>query len=147
MINQFADYNQVNLKSFESTVAYLGNLWRYALQNFRLDCSRHHVHPLWTILEHDAEFYPPSPSFTEKRMYKRPGIGNEKNVALALGNLLSIYARNNISARQAWKCLKKSGMWADLMGYCKQRKVSKDGMFEIIEQGLMERRLTSKVAA
>ncbi|MCP8686067.1 hypothetical protein [Marinobacterium sedimentorum] len=147
VINQFADYNQVNLKSFEAVTAYLGNIWRYALQNFRLDCSRDYVHPLWTLLEQDAEFYPPSPSFTEKRMYKRPGIGNEKNVALALGNLLSIYARNNISARQAWKCLKKSGMWADLMGYCKQRKVSKDELFEVIEQGLKERRLASKVAA
>ncbi|GGO85214.1 hypothetical protein GCM10011348_33250 [Marinobacterium nitratireducens] len=36
---------------------------------------------------------------------------------------------------------------ADFMGYCNQRKVTKDELFEIIEQGLKERRLASKVAA
>lgn len=95
----------------------------------------------------DAEWWPPSKSFVAKRQYKRPREGNKRNVALALGNLLSIYARNNMSARKAWSCLKKSGMWADLLSYMKVRKLSRGDLYQIIETGLLERRLTSKIAA
>lgn len=147
VIRQFAEFNQLRLNTFEAVVEYLPNLWAYGLDRFRLDLNRRFIDPAWTILLQDAEWWPPSKSFVAKRQYKRPGVGNERNVALALGNLLSIYARNNMSARKAWHCLKKSGMWADLVAYTKARKISQGELFELISQGLQERRLTSKVAA
>ncbi|MBR9882298.1 MAG: hypothetical protein GYB21_00970 [Oceanospirillales bacterium] len=147
VIRQFAEFNQLRLNTFEAVVKYLPNLWQYGLDRFRLDLNRRYIHPAWTILTQDAEWWPPSRNFIAKRQYKRPGIGNERNVALALGNLLSIYARNNLSSGQALRCLRKSGMWADLLAYSKARKISRVDLYNLITQGLQERRLTSKVAA
>jgi len=147
VIRQFAEFNQLKLNTYQAVVEYLPNLWRYGLDRFRLDLNRRYVHPVWTILAEDAHWAPPSPQFIPRRQYKRPGVGNERNVALALGNLLSIYARNNLTARRAWRCLKSSGMWADLIAYTKARRISQGELFDLIDKGLQERRLTSKVAA
>jgi hypothetical protein len=119
----------------------------YGLDRFRLDFNRRYLDPFWTVLLQDTEWCKPADDFIAKRKYKTAGIGNERNVALALGNLLSIYARNNISARKAWSCLKKSGLWSDLMGYIRARDLTKADLFDMIERGMLERRLTSKVAA
>ncbi|MBR9827160.1 MAG: hypothetical protein GYB41_00675 [Oceanospirillales bacterium] len=152
VLRQFAEYNttqdkKCNLSTYESASEYLANLWAYALDRFRLDHNRRFVDPFWTLLYEEAEWSKPAPDFIAKRQYKTAGIGNEKNVTLALGNLISIYARNNITARKAWSCLKKSGLWRDLMGYIKAREITKTDLFDMIERGLLERRLTSKVAA
>lgn len=147
VIKQFAAYNQTQLNSYSDVVKVLANLWQYALDSYRYDLDAKHVHPLWTLLSEDAKWYPPSTSFIAKRQYKTPGIGNERNVALAFGNLLSIYARNNITANTAWKFLKKSGLWADLITYCKARDISKAELYQVMEKRLLERRLTSKQAA
>ena len=147
VIRQFAEYNSLRLNSYQAVVEYLPNLWAYGLDRFRLDLNRRYVHPAWTILLEDAHWWPPEPNFVPRRQYKRPGVGNERNVALALGNLLSIYARNNMTTRKVWSCLKKSGMWNDLMGYIKARDISRSELYQIVDRGLQERRLTSKVAA
>lgn len=147
VLRQFADYNQVSLSTYESVTDYLSHLWAYGLDRFRLDADRRFVDPFWTVLHEDTQWGKPASNFVAKRKYKTAGIGNERNVALALGNLISIYARNNISARKAWSCLKKSGLWRDLMGYIKARDLTKSDLFDLIERGLLERRLTSKVAA
>lgn len=146
VIRQFADFNHLHLMTFESVVPYLQNLWNYALDRFRFDLDKTYVHPIWSLLER-ARFCAPAADFIAKRQYKRPGIGNERNVSLALGNLLSIYARNHMTARQAWRCLKKSGMWCDLTSYIQARGLTKADLFEAIRQGLLDRSLTSKVAA
>lgn len=147
VVDQFAETNGVKLKSYESVVEHLGGLWRYALTNFRLNHSRDYVHPAWTLFMEDARFNPPSNDFNYRRTYKTPGIGNEKNVVIALGNMLSIFARNKVSTKKAWDFLKKSGIWGDLMGYCKARKISRAELYESIEEGLTKRRLSSKVAS
>jgi len=152
VLRQFADYNttadkKCSLSTYESACEYLSNLWVYALDRFRLDYNRRYVDPFWTLLHEDTDWIKPAEDFIAKRQYKTAGVGNERNVSLALGNLLSIYARNNITARKAWSCLKKSGLWNDLMGYIRARGVTKSELFDSIERGLLERRLTSKVAA
>lgn len=152
VLRQFAEYNttqdkKCNMSTYEAASEYLSNLWAYALDRFRLDFNRTYVDPFWTVLNEDTEWCKPASDFIPKRQYKTAGVGNERNVALALGNLLSIYARNNLSARKAWSCLKKSGLWRDLMGYIKARDITRSDLYDLIERGLLERRLTSKVAA
>lgn len=152
VLRQFADYNttadkKCNLSTYELVAEYLQPLWAYGLDRFRLDFNRRYLDPFWTVLLQDTEWCKPADDFIAKRKYKTAGIGNERNVALALGNLLSIYARNNITARKAWSCLKKSGLWSDLMGYIRARDLTKADLFDMIERGMLERRLTSKVAA
>ena len=81
-----------------------------------------------------------------KRARKAPGLGNEKNVPLAFGNLISIYARQGIRTDQAIGYLKRSGMWEDLEQYYRRRSVNTGQFRQIVEQKLIERRLVGKAA-
>ena len=84
--------------------------------------------------------------FVYRREYKTPGVGNGKNVVLALGNMLSIYARNKFSAHYALQCLKESGIYIDACEYFRSRGLDKSDMYRFIEDGLIHRRLSSKIA-
>ena len=42
-------------------------------------------------------------------------------MALAIGNLVSIYARNRFSVTYAWKALQQSGIFEDILGYYRFR--------------------------
>ncbi|TDT43593.1 hypothetical protein DES49_1416 [Halospina denitrificans] len=67
-------------------------------------------------------------------------------IALAFGNLLSIYARNRFSPQQVWHCLKKSGLWDDLTQYYRRRDMTSDMLYELVRDGLLQRRLQGKVS-
>ncbi|UQG55512.1 MULTISPECIES: hypothetical protein [unclassified Marinobacter] len=132
---------------FAGAVPHLTGLWRYALQRNRFEVKRDWNHPVWTKLRDDVSFGWDAPSLAYKRAKKQPGCGNEKNVSLAFGNLMSIYARNHFNPRQAWDCLKTSGLWEDLTSYYRNRGIGKNELFKLIEDGLIRRRLLTKVAS
>ncbi len=135
------------IKTFTDAVQHLTGLWRYALQGNRYEAKKNWVHPIWSKLRDDISFGHPAPHLLYKRAKKQPGCGNEKNVGLAFGNLLSIYARNRFNARQAWDCLKKSGLWEDLCNYYRRRDIRENELFQLVEDSLTKRRLLTKVAA
>ncbi|MDX1756961.1 MAG: hypothetical protein R3175_12935, partial [Marinobacter sp.] len=136
-----------SIYTFADAVKHLTGLWQYALNGNRYEHKREWVHPIWTKLRDDISFGHPAPSLTYKRVKKEPGCGNEKNVSLAFGNLLSIYARNRFNTRQAWDCLKRSGLWEDLCNYYRRRDIKENELYQLVEDGLVKRRLLSKVAA
>lgn len=136
-----------SIKTFPDAVQHLTGLWRYALQGNRYEVKKNWVHPIWTKLREDISFGHPAPHLLYKRAKKQPGCGNEKNVGLAFGNLLSIYARNRFNARQAWDCLKKSGLWEDLCNYYRRREIYENELFQLVQDGLTRRRLLTKVLA
>tara|TARA_B100000929_G_scaffold254042_1_gene215145 strand:- start:1124 stop:2416 length:1293 start_codon:yes stop_codon:yes gene_type:complete len=131
---------------FVDVVPHLTGLWRTAMQSYRLDTRRNLIDPAWQILQDDARFYCHEPGFMYKRARKAPGLGNEKNVTLAFGNLISIYARQGIRTDQAIGYLKRSGMWEDLEQYYRRRGVNTGQFRQIVEQKLIERRLVGKAA-
>lgn len=131
---------------FTDVVPHLTGLWRSAMQSYRLDACRGLIDPAWQRFQDDARFYAPAPDFLYKRARKAPGLGNEKNVCLAFGNLISIYARQGFGTRQAIGYLKQSGMWDDLEHYYRRRGVSGSAFRQLVEQKLIERRLLGKAA-
>lgn len=135
------------IKTFSDAVPHLTGLWRFALKANRYEVKKNWVHPLWTKLREDVGFGHPAPHLLYKRAKKEPGCGNEKNVSLAFGNLLSIYARNRFNARQAWDCLKKSGLWEDLTNYYRRREIYENELFQLVQDGLTKRRLLGKVCS
>ena len=139
--------NMAPIYTFAHAVKHLTGLWRYAMERNRYEAKREWVHPIWTKLRDDISFGHPAPDLLYKRAKKEPGCGNEKNVSLAFGNLLSIYARNRFNTRQAWDCLKKSGLWEDLCNYYRRRDIKENELYQLVEDGLVKRRLLSKVAA
>lgn len=139
--------NVSRLTTFQSLIPHLGGLWAYGMNNFRYDYNSRFIHPVWSVLMTESGFDQYESGFVYRRKYKTAGVGNEKNVAIALGNLLSIYARNNFSAQKALSFIKKSGMYRDLVGYFRSRGLDKADIKLFIEDGLTRRRLASKLAA
>lgn len=133
--------------TFADASKHLTGLWQYALKGNRYEAKREWVHPIWTKLRDDINFGHNAPPIHYKRVKKEPGCGNEKNVSLAFGNLLSIYARNHFNAKQAWDCLKRSGLWEDLCNYYRRRDIYENELYQLVRDGLIKRRLLSKVAA
>ncbi len=131
---------------FVDVVPHLSGLWRTAMQSYRLNHSRDLIDPAWQLMQEDARFYCHEPSFMYKRARKTPGLGNEKNVTLAFGNLISIYARQGFRTHQAVRFLQRSGMWDDLAEYYRRRGVDSAQFRQIVEQKLIERRLVGKAA-
>lgn len=131
---------------FTDTVPHLTGIWRSALQSYRLDHARNLIDPAWQCFQDDPRFYAHEPVFMYKRARKEPGLGNEKNVCLAFGNLISIYARQGYSTRQAILYLKDSGMWQDLEHYYHRRGIDAAAFRQLVEQKLIERRLLGRAA-
>jgi len=131
---------------FIDVVPHLSGLWRTAMQSYRLDARRNLIDPAWQVMQEDARFYCHEPGFMYKRARKEPGLGNEKNVTLAFGNLISIYARQGFRTHQAIRYLQRSGMWEDLAEYYRRRGVDSGQFRQIVEQKLIERRLVGKAA-
>ncbi|WP_136066433.1 hypothetical protein [Modicisalibacter radicis] len=131
---------------FIDVVPHLSGLWRTALKAYRLDYARNLIDPAWQLFQEDARFYAHAPHFLYKRARKQPGLGNEKNVCLAFGNLLSIYARQGFRTHEAIRYLQNSGMWDDLADYYRRRGVGKDDFRKLVEQRLVERRLLGRAA-
>lgn len=131
---------------FIDVVPHLSGLWRTAMQSYRLDTRRNLIDPAWQVMQDDARFYSHEPGFMYKRARKTPGLGNEKNVTLAFGNLISIYARQGFRTHEAVRYLQRSGMWEDLAEYYRRRGVDSGQFRQIVEQKLIERRLVGKAA-
>ena len=131
---------------FIDVVPHLSGLWRTAMQSYRLNHSRDLIDPAWQLMQEDARFYCHEPTFMYKRARKTPGLGNEKNVTLAFGNLISIYARQGFRTHQAVRFLQRSGMWDDLAEYYRRRGIDSAQFRQIVEQKLIERRLVGKAA-
>lgn len=134
-------------KRFTDTVPHLSGIWRTALQSYRLDLTRGKlIDAAWQLFQEDARFYAHTPDFFYKRARKTPGLGNEKNVALVVGNLISIYARQGFTAAQAMRGLMNSGAWDDIANYYRRRGLDRAQLHELISQRLVERRLLGKAA-
>ncbi|MCG8354001.1 MAG: hypothetical protein MI920_00370 [Kiloniellales bacterium] len=121
----------------------LNDLWRYGLANYRLDHSERFVDPVWQWLYEDLEIVPGAKRWMAKRVYKRHGSNEQRNVCLAIGNALSVYARRDLQTPQVVPRLKKAGLWALYCRYCRERGL--DPQAEIA-QGLARRRLVGMAA-
>lgn len=146
VIRQFEKGSDVELSSYLAAYEHLGALWGYAMDSIRLHFEKDVIDPYWQLFLEDADFHWCHEGKTYKRAYKKPGIGNEKNVTLALGNWISIIARLNMTTPKAWGCLKKSGMFEDIKAYYGARGVGVDGIYMMISDALKQRRLVGKAA-
>lgn len=128
VIDELAREQGLEIKTFEQSMRFIRGLWQYAMLNsYRLDMAKGMIDPFWQFLAESVHVRTNehAPIFT-KRAKKKPGEGNEKNVCLAYGNLISIYARNRYPSRYALRCLRESGIWRDLFRYFER----KHGIFD-----------------
>ncbi len=85
-------------------------------------------------------------------MRKTPGDGNERNIGLAFGNMLSISARNRVSPERALERLRQSGIYDDIYymmqkrAHAALRPFDESEIFDAIAKGLRKRTLLGKAA-
>ncbi|GBG01430.1 hypothetical protein AZSI13_07570 [Azospira sp. I13] len=136
---------------------HLTGLWRYGLTGFRLEVqgdrpSDRFIDPMWQLLMEDITYFKPVGDLLYKRVKKTPGLGNEKNLMLAVGNLLSLYARNRFPPKKALQCLKDSGIYDDLCAYMERRanadyrNFRESEILEFVTKALQLRTLLGKAA-
>lgn len=135
----------LSMKTYLDAFQHLGALWKYAMRQFQLPEGKFY-HPTWTMFMNDADFNQHHSESIYVRVRKEPGIDNARNVALALGNILSIHARHGYSVKQSISYLKKTGIWEDVLGYLKQRKISLQEFHESWKDRLLERRMLRNAA-
>lgn len=135
------------LNRFLDVVPHLTGLWRTATMSFRLDTTKGQlIDPAWQKINEDCLYFDTENTTDYKRIKKTPAQGNEKNLALALGNMLSIYARQRYTINYVLHCLEKCGFWQEICIYYRTRGVGLGDLKELIKQKLIERRLLGKAS-
>lgn len=127
-------------------VPHLTSLWRTATLSFRLDHSPGLIDPWWQLVNEDPVYFDNDSFVPLKRVRKQPGRGNEKNIGLALGNLISLYARQEFTQEKALECLRQSGIWEEIESYYRRRGLEPWQLRELIGKKLVERRLLGRAA-
>jgi hypothetical protein len=117
IVKEFAYGSDLELDSFFQVSKHLTGLWRYALNNFRLDQTSTYIRPEWQFLMESVNFVHNPPHLLYKRAKKKPGELNGRSLAIAFGGLTSVYARNRFALDYAFKCLQASGIYRDLVYY------------------------------
>lgn len=140
VIQQFASGSGFTASNLLDLGPHLSGLWRYALNNFRLDCPRETEHqnvkyidPLWQFLRDDLQFHHEQKlDIDYKRLYKAPdndGAPNERTIMICFGQLASIYGRNGYTASKASQYLMSSGIWVNLVELYRKRNKDEDDIF------------------
>lgn len=136
-----------DLLRFIDTVPHLTGLWRSATMSFRLDYKVGKlIDPFWQYISEDSSYFATYHTTDYKRVKKTPALGNEKNIALVLGNALSIFARQGLRQQQVIQFLRKGGFWDEILAYYQRRGVSQQEVFRLISDGLKRRRQLGKAA-
>ena len=60
--------------------------------------------------------------------------------------MISLFARRNFTVKQVMACLRKSGIYGEIIGYYKARGLGKADLHEYIKDSLLQRRLVGKAA-
>lgn len=134
-------------KRFTDVVPHLTGIWRSAMVSHRLDHSRGLIDACWQLFREDPRFLAQPPHFLYKRKRKPAGVGSEKNVALVVGNLISLYARRGFTATEAIRGMHFCGIWEEIAEYFRRRGFDAAAFKELIKQKLIERRLLGRAAA
>jgi hypothetical protein len=147
VIREIGHFLGVELESFEQVVPYLTDIWRYALDRNRFDIRKAHIHPLWQLFYEDVQFFLPSESRKISRKKKESVDPLAKNIALVLGNFISIQARySENTAKRVMAQIRMLPFYTKIVDYYLFRGLSESDIFEAVEKGLALRRLIGKAA-
>lgn len=132
------------LRTAHDWTAYLPNLWAYALENNRLESRPNRLSPTWQLIQEDA--FRTQKTMPIKRIKKESGQAVGRNIANFLGNLVSLYARQQKSMVNLWNYLKKTHIWPLILSYYRERGYTLSNLYESLEKAMLQRHLTGKAA-
>jgi hypothetical protein len=69
-----------------------------------------------------------------------------KNLGLALGNMITIYARQHMNTKQVMQQLRLLTFYPELLSYYRSRNLTESDLREYVERSLCLRHLVGKAA-
>lgn len=133
VIDQFANGSGFVAAKLSDLAPHLTGLWRYGMDNFRLDDTKTYINPFWQWLRDDLVFYHQAVlDIDYKRLYQAPGddgVPSDRAISICFGQLCSIYGRNGYDLKRAAKHLQNSGIWQNLLDMYSRRGKTSDDVF------------------
>ena len=151
VINQFCwgtkgvDGNNLSIKTYADLAPHLTALWRYALNNFRLQHSTSYIDPTWQALIEDIEFFCPAPDIAYRREPKPPSQSTRRNVAFWLGNQIRLYARKRFDPHFVVAKLLSSGLEAELSDYFSVRMFGESDLLPEVLYDFVSQKIRSLI--
>lgn len=140
------------MNDYTDVVENLNAIWLYCTLKNRLHHSARFIDPFWQIMIEDVAFNDYEPIDLKRHYAKQKPLRGEggrapdttRNMLMALGNLITVYAAKDMDDNEILKTIKGSGIWSDLCWYY----LFKDGLCdhqieEMICQRVKYRRLVA----
>jgi len=148
IVQQFSDGSQVAGKILESSTfaelaPHLDGLFQYGLESFRLCSSKGVFDAFWTLMRQDVRVRVPVESLAGKTHYKRHfktsrGFSG-KNVELFLGNMISLAARERMSAEKVFASLQGWDCWPVIRDHYADKDMGERDVYRHIQALMRER--------
>lgn len=127
---------------------YLREIWDYGLNNNRLELAKHHISPIWQFLRDDApdklaSKYAFIPCVRQKKSVTPSAI---RNIANMLGNMVSLYARQQIDFSHLWQAVQDLHIFPLIKQRLKDTGKTIDYLREKLESSMLDRYLIGKAA-
>lgn len=134
------------IESYQQAVPYLTNVWKYGLDRNRLMLTTSFIDPFWQMIIEDVEFKRPAKGVIVKRIKKKSFSCAGRNVAMMIGNMITLCARRQMKAIEVLKMLKGMALYADIEEYLAHKGLIEVHLLEMIDRGLQLRLLIGKAA-
>ncbi len=153
IMNQMScEAGRLKMNDYTDVVENLNAIWLYCTLKNRLHHSARLVDPIWQIMIEDVAFNDHEPIDLKHHYAKQKPLRGEggrapdttRNMLMALGNLITVYAAKDMDDQEVLSMIKHSGIWSDLCWYY----LFKDGLCdhqieELICQRVKYRRLVA----
>ena len=147
VVREIGQGMEQDLLTYAQVVPYLHDLWTYALTSHRLTQSKRLVDAAWQLFRDDADFSMPRTGVWIKRKKKQTVASIGRNLAGALGNMITLWARTSLPEKAIRHQLRGMFFFKELRQFYEGRGWSEYDLFEHIGKEVRLRRLTHKVAA
>ncbi len=108
--------------------------------------SARFMDPFWQLIQEDLVFLVPAKGIGIKRVKKNDEAAVKRNVAGMIGNLITICARENLTAAQVLGMIQRMHVFPVIQRYFKERNMDLVAVHQHLETALIERRLVRKAA-
>ncbi|MBF0134593.1 MAG: hypothetical protein HQL75_18655 [Magnetococcales bacterium] len=133
------------IESFLDAESVLTDVWRYGLDRNRLMLTDRYIDPFWQLLIQDVQFSLPT-GVVVRRVKKKDMSNAGKNVAMMIGNIVTLAARRQMDAIQVVRMIEDMALYADVLDYLTSKGYRESRLLEMVERGLKIRRLLGKAA-
>ncbi|MBF0456099.1 MAG: hypothetical protein HQL72_14930 [Magnetococcales bacterium] len=134
------------IESFEQAKPFLTDIWKYGLDRNRLMSTARYIDPFWQLIMEDVVYKRPAKGVVVRRVKKKDMSNAGRNVAMMIGNIVTLGARRQMKALEIVEMLEGMAIYSDITDYLDSKGLHHTHLLTMIERGVKLRRLLGKVA-